>query len=176
MARVYALPPIPGVKDFLTLAEFLNNKDVCEARLNALMALEEEINGLVEKVGKAEEISSLHNKALATVQEAEKKAKEAEALKAQAAAIKDEADSYAKKVHDDMEVFRKEMIAQGEAMTVAQAEHNAKCADQEATLKDWEAKLLEREELARQAHAQAQSLINTYTEKLAKLKSLAESE
>lgn len=176
MARVYALPPIPGVKDFLTLTEFLANKDVCEARLNALMALEEEINGLVEKVAKAEEIDPLHNKALATVQDANKKLAEAEAIKDQAAQIKADADSYAKQVHDDMEVFRKEMIAQGEAMNVAQAEHEAKCADQEALLKDWEAKLLEREQLARDAHGQAQSLINTYTEKLAKLKSLAEGE
>ena len=174
MARVYALPPIPGVKDFLTLTEFLANKDACEARLNALMGLEEEINGLVEKVAKAEEIDPLHTQALATVQEANKKLAEAEAVKEQAAKIKLDADAYAQKVHDDMEVFRKEMIAQGEAMTVAQAEHDAKMADQEALLKAWEEKLKEREELARQAHGEAQTLINLYNEKLAKLKSLAE--
>ena len=53
MAKIMALPPIPGVRDLQTLMAFIMNKEEYDARLEAMVTLQEEIHTLMGKVGKA---------------------------------------------------------------------------------------------------------------------------
>lgn len=50
MAKIMALPPIPGVRDLQTLMAFIMNKEEYDARLEAMVTLQEEIHTLMGKV------------------------------------------------------------------------------------------------------------------------------
>jgi len=63
MAKVIAVPPIPGVEDLLTLMAFLADSKSCSERLKELESVRSEINSLIERVGKADEIEALRTKA-----------------------------------------------------------------------------------------------------------------
>jgi cell division septum initiation protein DivIVA len=64
MAKIKALPPIPGVRDLQTLMAFIMNKEEYEARLEALVSLQEEIHTLMGKVDKAQDIDALLSSAM----------------------------------------------------------------------------------------------------------------
>lgn len=46
MAKMMTLPPIPGVRDLQTLMAFIMNKEEYDARLEAMVTLQEEIHTL----------------------------------------------------------------------------------------------------------------------------------
>jgi hypothetical protein len=64
MAKIMALPPIPGVRDLQTLMAFIMNKEEYDARLEALVALQEEIHTLIGKAGKAQDLDALLSSAM----------------------------------------------------------------------------------------------------------------
>lgn len=63
MAHVYTVPPIPGVEDLYSLLTFLTDPDKYKDQLDKLEGLRAEVNGLIEKVGKADEIEALQGQA-----------------------------------------------------------------------------------------------------------------
>lgn len=170
MARVYTLPPIPGVKDLNTLMAFLQNKDEYDARLQALTTLEEEINALILKVGPAEEIETLHK-------QAEQAAKDSLALAQKAAeevkARKDEAEANAAEVTAKALDLMKEWQIKSESLATSQAEFAAYQAEQQGQIDQQLAAISEREAAAAKAMEGAQALQATLQEKLDKLKALA---
>ena len=64
MAKIMALPPIPGVRDLQTLMAFIMNKEEYDARLEALVTMQEEIHTLIGKAGKAQDIDALLSSAM----------------------------------------------------------------------------------------------------------------
>ena len=93
MAHVYQMQPIPGVDDLFTLINFLGDADSYKARLADMLALRDEINGLVEKAGKADQIEVLYGQAKT---ERETAAREYEQSKERAKQAMDEVDKAAK--------------------------------------------------------------------------------
>ena len=90
MAHVHSIPPIPGVDDLYSLLAFLSDKGACERRFMEMEKLRDEINGLVELVGKAHEIEPLQIKAETDRLAA---AAELEQGRAKVRAMRDEADA-----------------------------------------------------------------------------------
>ncbi len=170
MARVYTLPPTPGVKDLNTLMAFLQNKDEYDARLQALTTLEEEINALILKVGPAEEIETLHK-------QAEQAAKDSLALAQKAAeevkARKDEAEAQAAEVIAKALDLMKEWQMKSESLAAIQAEFAAYKTEQQGQIDQQLAAISEREAAAAKAMEEAQALQVALQEKLDKLKALA---
>lgn len=171
MARVYTLPPTPGVKDLNTLMAFLANKDEYDARLLALTTFEEEINALILKVGPAEDIETLHNQA---EQAAKDSLAKAEKAAAEVKAIKAEADSYAAEVKAKADDLLKEWTSKSSELATSQAEFAAYVADEEAQIESQLAQVSAREDAATQALEEAKALQITLQEKLDKLKALAQ--
>lgn len=171
MARVYTLPPIPGVKDLNTLMAFLQNKEEYDARLQAMTALEEEINALILKVGPAEDIETLHKQAEQATKDA---LAHAEQAAAEVKAIKAEADTYAAEIKAKADDLMKEWTAKSAALATSQAEFAARVADEESRLEAAFAQVTTREEAAAKAQDDAVTLQKALQEKLDKLKALAE--
>ncbi len=63
MAKVFVVPPVPGVKDLVTLLGFLAEQEVFEQHMEELVGLREECVTLINKVGDANEIDSLKRQA-----------------------------------------------------------------------------------------------------------------
>lgn len=59
MAHVVTVPPIPGVKDFLTLCEFLNNREQAQQYIAQIEVVRGEINALVVAYGDVKDIDGL---------------------------------------------------------------------------------------------------------------------
>lgn len=171
MARVYTLPPIPGVKDLNTLMAFLQNKEDYDARLQALTTLEEEINALILKVGPAEDIETLHKQAEQATKDA---LVHAEQAAAEVKAIKAEADTYAAEIKAKADDLMKAWTAKSAALATSQAEFAAYMASKESQMEAAVAQATAREEAAAKAQDEATALQKALQEKLDKLKALAE--
>jgi len=170
MARVYTLQPIPGVKDLLTLLDFLGNTDRYEERLTEMVALHDEINAIVEKVGEAEAITSLRS-------QAEALKKEAEAFYAQAQEkakrIMDEAEKEAKQMKDATAEREARLTHVHDEVVRKQKQFDANYDQAEKELRQRASELSEREKSAEKSQEDAAALIKAYSDKIEKLKQLA---
>lgn len=169
MARVYTLPPIPGVKDLNTLMAFLMDKDEYDGRLHALVTLEEEINDLVEKVGKAEDITTLHAQAAQKESDANRLIAEAQAI---LKAAKEDAAQVTAKAREDSQASLVEIEMQAKTLAASRDAFDTFKAEQAALLAEWEEKLRAREALAAKIHKESQELMAEYQAKLDKLKTI----
>lgn len=169
MARVYTLPPIPGVKDLNTLMAFLANADEYEARMLALTTLEEEINAMILKVGPAEEIEVLNIQAAKALADAKAALAEAEE---KAKAIVAEAENQADALEAKMVLEGEHMQKQAAALATNQDEFDTYKAEQENLLAEWEVKLKGREDAAAATKFKSDALIAEYSAKIEKLKAL----
>lgn len=63
MAKVFQIPPVPGVKDVFTLLSFLAEQEVYEEHLEDLIAIRDECVMLINKVADVNEITALKQQA-----------------------------------------------------------------------------------------------------------------
>lgn len=105
MAHVYHVQPIPGVEDLYGLLAFLTDPSKYKAHLDKLETLRAECNGLIEKVGKAEQIETMVGQAAIAKRDADQLLKDtavqAKAIlysaNAEAEDVRKSADAYATK-------------------------------------------------------------------------------
>lgn len=171
MAKVYGVQPIPGVKDVYTLLDFLADSKAYEANLNALMDMRDEIQALIGKVGKADQIETL----LAQAKEKQAQAFQAvEQAKLQAVAIVGEAEAKAKDMMDSALSLEKLNIAAAEKLEKNRRAFEEFKAAKEKDLQAYEQRLTDLEAAALQAQLEAKELMDKYEAKMAKLKAAAE--
>ncbi|HEY6043496.1 MAG TPA: hypothetical protein VIU43_01230, partial [Nitrosospira sp.] len=152
MARVYQAQPIPGVKDLMTLLDFLKNKEAYEQQIHDLTMLHEELSDLVAKVGKVEEIESLHGQAAQAKLQADQYLADAHA---KAKAILDEADAHRNAIMEELDA---KAAAHAGLMADLKAKHEVfeeKRKAAEAVLGKRDKALAEKEEAAAKAKADA---------------------
>lgn len=171
MAKVYGVQPIPGVKDVYTLLDFLADSKAYEANLNALMDMRDEIQALIGKVGKADQIETL----LAQAKEKQAQAFQAvEQAKLQAVAIVGEAEAKAKDMMDSALSLEKLNIAAAEKLEKNRRTFEEFKAAKEKDLQAYEQRVTDLEVEALKAQRDAKELIDKYEAKLAKFKAAAE--
>lgn len=86
MAKMMTLPPIPGVRDLQTLMAFIMNKDEYDARLEAMVSLQEEIHTMLGKYSTVRDLDAHLSSAMQKDAEAANTL-EAARLKAKAEAL-----------------------------------------------------------------------------------------
>lgn len=167
MAHVHSIPPIPGVDDLFSLLAFLSDKDACEKRLADMEHLRDEINRLVEAVGKVEQIDSLRIHAEGA--NAEAMALLAEAKKGMAA-VREEIAKLRATAEEDERVFRAKLVQEREVWGAAlrEAEDAARQRDESVEARSKAAHELMNE--AQRIAEEARALRDEYNGKLAKLK------
>ena len=171
MAKVYGVQPIPGVKDVYTLLDFLADSKAYEANLNAMMDMRDEIQTLIGKVGKADQIETL----LAQAKEKQAKAFQAvEQAKLQAVTIVGEAEAKAKDMMDSALALEKQNIAAAEKLEKNRRTFEEFKAAKEKDLQAYEQRVTDLEVEALKAQMDAKELIDKYEAKMAKLKAAAE--
>lgn len=171
MAKVYGVQPIPGVKDVYTLLDFLADSKAYEANLNAMMDMRDEIQTLIGKVGKADQIETL----LAQAKEKQAQAFQAvEQAKLQAVTIVGEAEAKAKDMMDSALALEKQNIAAAEKLENNRRTFEEFKAAKEKDLQAYEQRVTDLEVEALKAQMDAKELIDKYEAKLAKFKAAAE--
>ncbi len=171
MAKVYGVQPIPGVKDVYTLLDFLADSKAYEANLNAMMDMRGEIQTLIGKVGKADQIETL----LAQAKEKQAQAFQAvEQAKLQAVTIVGEAEAKAKDMMDSALALEKQNIAAAEKLENNRRTFEEFKAAKEKDLQAYEQRVTDLEVEALKAQMDAKELIDKYEAKMAKLKAAAE--
>mgnify|MGYP001571670691 FL=1 len=167
MAHVPSLPPLPGVDDLYSLLAFLSDKDACESRLMEMERLRDEMNGLVEKVGKADEIDRLRIQADVDRDMAGKELAQGRSRAKQAA------DDFAKEMQSKQDEFDARCRIFTGAMdkrTLDIKEAEATIFIHEANIKAHDEKVTAREHATEARWNEAAALKAEYEAKLAKLK------
>lgn len=175
MAKIMALPPIPGVRDLQTLMAFIMNKEEYDARLEALVALQEEIHTLIGKAGKAQDLDALLSSAMrkdaeasTTLESARMKAKQEAMDILQAAKVE------AEDKKREAERIYQETVAKMSQLVTAKEEFEAYQATTEADI-DQRLKACAAQEVSTaKAKAEVEAMHEMYTAKLAKLKAATE--
>ena len=175
MAKIKALPPIPGVRDLQTLMAFIMNKEEYEARLEALVSIQEEIHTLMGKVDKAQDIDALLSSAMskdveasATLERVRLKAKqEAMEIVQNATEEADRKLSEAERIYQETVVKMSQVTVQKEALDAQEAEV---LADLDQRLKA----CASREAESLKVSAEVEAMKDAYAAKLAKLKAATE--
>ena len=175
MAKIMALPPIPGVRDLQTLMAFIMNKEEYDARLEALVTMQEEIHTLMGKVGKAQDIDALLSSAMRKDAEATSLLDSTRAkAKAEASEIAHAAKAEAEGRKAEAERIYQETVAKMSQLVEDEAAWDAIKAQEETDL-DQRLKACEQREASTQkAQAEAEALLDAYNAKLAKLKAATE--
>lgn len=175
MAKSIALPPIPGVRDLQTLMAFIMNKDEYDARLEAMVSLQEEIHTMLGKYSTVKDIDALLSSAMQkdaeaanTLESARLKAK-AEAMDiAQAAKIAAEDKLRdAERIYQDTVVKMEQLLQDKEAFESHKAEVEV---DLDQRLKA----CASREAESLKVKDEVEALNATLVAKLAKLKAATE--
>ena len=175
MAKIKALPPIPGVRDLQTLMAFIMNKEEYEARLEALVSIQEEIHTLMGKVDKAQDIDALLSSAIskdveasATLERVRLKAKqEAMEIVQKATEEAERKLSEAERIYQETVVKMSQVTVQKEALDAQEAEV---LADLDQRLKA----CASREAESLKVSAEVEAMKDAYAAKLAKLKAATE--
>lgn len=175
MAKIKALPPIPGVRDLQTLMAFIMNKEEYEARLEALVSIQEEIHTLMGKVDKAQDIDALLSSAMskdveasATLERVRLKAKqEAMEIVQKATEEAERKLSEAERIYQETVVKMSQVTVQKEALDAQEAEV---LADLDQRLKA----CASREAESLKVSAEVEAMKDAYAAKLAKLKAATE--
>jgi cell division septum initiation protein DivIVA len=171
MAKVYGVQPIPGVKDLFTLLDFLADSKAYEANLNAMIDVRDEIQVLIGRVGKADQIETLLVQAKEKFGEAENLRKRTEL----------EADN----LLAEAKLKAESVLVSARNLERANADGAEKLAKQVKAFEDNKAAIAAelQEQLQRandleiaalQAKVDAEDLKATYEAKLAKLKAATE--
>lgn len=171
MAKVYGVQPIPGVKDLFTLLDFLADSKAYEANLNAMIDVRDEIQVLIGRVGKADQIETLLVQAKEKFGEAENLRKRTEL----------EADN----LLAEAKLKAESVLVSARNLERANADGAEKLAEQVKAFEDNKAAIAAelQEQLQRandleiaalQAKVDAEDLKATYEAKLAKLKAATE--
>lgn len=171
MAKVYGVQPIPGVKDLFTLLDFLADSKAYEANLNAMIDVRDEIQVLIGRVGKADQIETLLVRAKEKFGEAENLRKRTEL----------EADN----LLAEAKLKAESVLVSARNLERANADGAEKLAEQVKAFEDNKAAIAAelQEQLQRandleiaalQAKVDAEDLKATYEAKLAKLKAATE--
>lgn len=175
MAKIMALPPIPGVRDLQTLMAFIMNKEEYDARLEALVALQEEIHTLIGKAGKAQDLDALLSSAMrkdaeasTTLESARLKAKQEAMDILQAAKVE------AEDKKREAERIYQETVAKMSQLVTAKEEFEAYQATTETDI-DQRLKACAAQEVSTaKAKDEVEVMHEMYTAKLAKLKAATE--
>ena len=149
--RVPTIPPLKEAEGVFGLLAFLADKSACEARLNQLEALRNEINNLVEAHGKADEIHSLHAQAEEAVRDAGRVLEQA---KAKAQEIKDSARADVEAEKSNLTIAREEAKAEAERTRAMRGDLSSRVAAVAAA----EDALRAREQAANDRMAEAQKI------------------
>jgi chromosome segregation ATPase len=175
MAKSISLPPIPGVRDLQTLMAFIMNKEEYDARLDAMVTLQEEIHTMLGKYSTVKDLDAHLSSAMqkdaeaaATLDAARTRAKAYEADILQAA--KAEADAVkakAEQVYQDTVAQMTQLLGDKEAFEQYRAEVEA---DLEQRLKACESREAESAKVKAEVDAMQEALAT----KLAKLKAATE--
>ncbi len=175
MAKIMALPPIPGVRDLQTLMAFIMNKEEYDARLEALVALQEEIHTLMGKVGKAQDIDALLSSAMRKDAEATSLLDSTRAkAKAEASEIANAAKAEAEGRKAEAERIYQETVAKMSQLVEDKAAWDAIKAQEETDL-DQRLKACAAQEVSTaKMKAEVEAMHEMYTAKLAKLKAATE--
>lgn len=175
MAKIMALPPIPGVRDLQTLMAFIMNKEEYDARLEALVTLQEEIHTLMGKVGKAQDIDALLSSAArkdaeasTTLESARLKARQESMDILQAAKVE------AEDRKREAERIYQETVAKMSQVAEDKAAWDALKAQEEADLDQRLKACASREVESLKVSAEVEAMKDTYAAKLAKLKAATE--
>lgn len=175
MAKIKALPPIPGVRDLQTLMAFIMNKEEYEARLEALVSLQEEIHTLMGKVDKAQDIDALLSSAMskdveasATLERVRLKAKQ------EAMEIVQKATEEAERKLSEAERIYQDTIAKMSQVAEDKAAWDAFRAQAEADLDQRLKACASREAESLKVSAEVEAMKDAYAAKLAKLKAATE--
>ena len=175
MAKIKALPPIPGVRDLQTLMAFIMNKEEYEARLEALVSLQEEIHTLMGKVDKAQDIDALLSSAMskdveasATLERVRLKAKQ------EAMEIVQKATEEAERKLSEAERIYQETVAKMSQLVEDKAAWDAFKAQAEADLDQRLKACASREAESLKVSAEVEAMKDAYAAKLAKLKAATE--
>lgn len=175
MAKIMALPPIPGVRDLQTLMAFIMNKEEYDARLEAMVTLQEEIHTLMGKVGKAQDIDALLSSAM-------RKDAEASALldstrakaKAEASEILNAAKTEADKRKGEAEQIYQDTVAKMSQAVEDREALDAHIAEVETDLEQRLKACASKEVEVAKKQAEVEAMHDAYTAKLAKLKAATE--
>lgn len=175
MAKIMALPPIPGVRDLQTLMAFIMNKEEYDARLEALVTLQEEIHTLMGKVGKAQDIDALLSSAMRKDAEAANLLDSTRAkARAEASEIVNAAKAEAEDKKREAERIYQETVAKMSQLVTAKEEFEAYQATTETDI-DQRLKACAAQEVSTaKAKAEVEAMHEMYTAKLAKLKAATE--
>ena len=175
MAKIMALPPIPGVRDLQTLMAFIMNKEEYDARLEALVTMQEEIHTLMGKVGKAQDIDALLSSAMRKDAEATSLLDSTRAkAKAEASEIANTAKAEAEGRKAEAERIYQETVAKMSQLVEDKAAWEAIKAQEETDLDQRLKACEQREAESLKAKAEAEALLAAYSAKLAKLKAATE--
>ena len=175
MAKIMALPPIPGVRDLQTLMAFIMNKEEYDARLNDLVTLQAEIQEVMGKVGKAKDIDALLSSAMQKDAEAAVTLDAARSkAKAEAAAILQAASVEVQTKATEAERIYQDTVEKAASLAISQDEFDGYKAQVEADLDQRLKACEQREAESLKAKAEAEALLDAYNAKLAKLKAATE--
>ena len=175
MAKIMALPPIPGVRDLQTLMAFIMNKEEYDARLEALVTLQEEIHTLMGKVGKAQDIDALLSSAMRKDAEAANLLDSTRAkARAEASEIVNAAKAEADGRKAEAERIYQDTVAKMSQLVEDKAAWDAFKAQEEADLDQRLKACASREAESLKVSAEVEAMKDAYAAKLAKLRAATE--
>lgn len=175
MAKMMTLPPIPGVRDLQTLMAFIMNKDEYDARLEAMVSLQEEIHTMLGKYSTVKDLDARLSSAMQKDAEAaaaleaarvRAKAYEADVLKASNEAA-DKRKAEAEQIYQDTVSKMQQLLEEKEAFEQYRAETEANLAQRLKACASCEAENLK-------VKANVEAMQEALAAKLAKLKAATE--
>lgn len=171
--QVPTVQPLPGVEDLYSLLAFLVDPEAVEKRLHEMERVKDEINKLVEKVGKAQDIDRLYIQAQTERETAARELEQAREKARQAMAEVDHADKARRADYDKQRAVAEADIAQRVADMNTRSASNAEqwgkiTAAEDAVRAADKARLA-----ADQRHAELTKLKEQYESKLAAIKAAA---
>lgn len=175
MAKMMTLPPIPGVRDLQTLMAFIMNKDEYDARLEAMVSLQEEIHTMLGKYSTVKDLDALLSSAMQKDAEASNTL-EAARLKAKSDAldITQAAKVAAEDKLRDAERVYQETVAKMSQLVSEKEAFEQYRTEVEADLDQRLKACASREAESTKVKAEAEAMHEALTAKLAKLKAATE--
>lgn len=175
MAKLAMLPPIPGVRDLQTLMAFIMNKEDYDARLEAMVSLQEEIHTMLGKYSTVKDLDGLLSSAMQKEAEASTSLENAR-LKAKAEALDILSQAKAKNdsVQADLDKQKAELTEKLSQMISSKEDFEFSKAEVEADLKQRLEACEAREKESARVKGEVEALQELLNAKLAKLKAATE--
>ena len=175
MAKILNLPPIPGVRDLQTLMAFIMNKEEYDARLEAMVTLQDEIHSMIGKYSKVKDLDALLSSAMQKDAEASTTLENAR-LKAKAEALDILSQAKDKVAAQVVEVEKQkaEVVEKMAQLMTAKEDFEFSKAEVEADLKQRLEACDAREKESMKVKGEVEGLQELLNAKLAKLKAATE--